>query len=109
MSNFRYLNGAAIAYAIVSVLAAVVLVGIDSKLPVAFVIALTSLDFWLRYARGAAVFVGIVFILMLILYIKGGRIDSQRKAFIPGLLGAFLCAILYGTTLSVLMLTGLRH
>jgi hypothetical protein len=109
MSNFRYLNGALIAYIVVSLVNLFVLAGIDTKLPRAFFIALTTPDFWLRNGGGAEILPGAIFILMWVAYIATGRVESCKGQLISGLTGALLCTAFYGITLFVLLLSGLRH
>ena len=109
MSKFRYLNGVAIAYLVVTLVTASILAGLDPKLPTAFAIALTSPSFWLLFDGGPLIFVGVLLLLMLVGYIWGGRIVSTRIQLLSGAAGAILCSTLYGLTFFVLMLSGLRH
>lgn len=106
MKNFQYLNSVAIAYIVVSVLTAFLLAGMDPKLPVAFAIALFSPTFWSHFEGGFAVFVGVLALLMVGVYINGGRADE--KQLVRGVLGAFVCGSFYAALVFILLLSGVK-
>ncbi len=109
MSTFRFLNGAVIAYFIVTLATILMLAGMDTKLPAAFFLALTAPNFWLRYGGGAEILLGAIFILMWVAYIAAGCSASRKGQLIASLLAALLCAAFYAITLTVLLLSGMQH